>query len=108
MENINIDFIPDRKLSDRQRLACVENYLGRLSDRVKFCFANVADELNTADSENRIRRLENLIYPALAGSSNGVTVENAVPTRRATRNCKRRLKRLRQSNLTVITADFRQ
>ena len=78
MENINIDFNPNTALSDKQRLADVETYLKALSARVKFCFANLYDEVNTADSENRIRRLENLIYPALAGSSNGVTVENAV------------------------------
>lgn len=65
MENINMDFNPNTALSDGQRLAEVESYLGRLSARIKFCLANITDELSAAGadlSENRLRRLEALIY----------------------------------------------
>ncbi len=73
-ENINIDFMPNRKTSDIQRVTTVEDYLKLLTDRTKFCFTSVYDDF--ADMGKRIEYLEN--YSLAMPSSVDLTVENAV------------------------------
>ena len=51
-ENINIDFVANRNKSDAQRLTDVEAYLKLLTDRTKFCFANINDEQNGSQTED--------------------------------------------------------
>ena len=45
-ENINIDFMPNRKTADTQRVGAVEDYLRLFTDRAKFCFSSIYDELS--------------------------------------------------------------
>ncbi len=73
-ENINIDFMPNRRTSDIQRVTTVEDYLKLLTDRTKFCFTSVYDDF--ADMGKRIEYLEN--YSLAMPSSVDLTVENAV------------------------------
>lgn len=68
MENINIDFIPNRNLPDKQRLVDVETYLGTLTNRIKFCLANIYDAVNASESKDDKKQLENLIYTSLRDS----------------------------------------
>lgn len=73
-ENINIDFMPNRKTSDIQRVTTVEDYLKLFTDRTKFCFASVYDDF--ADMGKRIENLES--FSLATPSSLDLTVENAV------------------------------
>lgn len=73
-ENINIDFMPNRKTADTQRVGVVEDYLKLLTDRTKFCFSSVYDDF--ADMGKRIEYLEN--YSLAMPSSVDLTVDSAV------------------------------
>ena len=73
-ENINIDFMPNRKTADTQRVGVVEHYLKLLTDRTKFCFSSVYDDF--ADMGKRIEYLEN--YSLAMPSSVDLTVDSAV------------------------------
>lgn len=44
MENINISFAPDTSSDSEKRIADIENYLALLSERIRFCFENIAEE----------------------------------------------------------------
>ncbi|MBQ8790758.1 MAG: hypothetical protein IJZ51_05560 [Ruminiclostridium sp.] len=73
-ENINIDFMPNRKTADIQRVGAVEDYLKLFTDRTKFCFSSVYDDF--ADMDRRIEYLES--FSLATPSSVDLTVENAV------------------------------
>lgn len=73
-ENINIDFMPNRKTADIQRVGAVEDYLKLFTDRTKFCFSSVYDDF--ADMDRRIEYLER--FSLATPSSVDLTVENAV------------------------------
>ncbi len=48
-ENINIDFVPDKRKNENGRLSDIEEYLKLLTDRTKFCFS----QLNEAAAEEK-------------------------------------------------------
>lgn len=73
-ENINIDFMPNRKTSEIQRVSTVEDYLKLLTDRTKFCFTSIYDDF--ADIGKRIDDLES--FSVSTPSSVDLKVENAV------------------------------
>lgn len=73
-ENINIDFMPNRKTADIQRVGAVEDYLKLFTDRAKFCFSSIYDEFS--DVDKRLQYLES--FSLATPSSVDLTVENAV------------------------------
>lgn len=73
-ENINIDFMPNRKTADTQRVGAVEDYLKLFTDRAKFCFSSIYDELS--DIGKRLDSLDD--FTISTPSSVDLVVENAV------------------------------
>lgn len=73
-ENINIDFMPNRKTADIQRVGAVEDYLKLFTDRAKFCFSSIYDEFS--DVDKRLQYLEK--FSLATPSSVDLVVENAV------------------------------
>ena len=73
-ENINIDFMPNRKTADTQRVGAVEDYLRLFTDRAKFCFSSIYDELS--DIGKRLDSLDD--FTISTPSSVDLVVENAV------------------------------
>jgi hypothetical protein len=73
-ENINIDFMPNRKTADTQRVGAVEDYLKLFTDRAKFCFSSIYDELS--DIGKRLDGLDD--FTISTPSSVDLVVENAV------------------------------
>lgn len=73
-ENINIDFMPNRRTADIQRVGAVEDYLKLFTDRAKFCFSSVYDEFSNIDK--RLQELES--FSLSTPSSVDLTVNNAV------------------------------
>lgn len=56
-ENINIDFQPNKSESAEKRIISIEEYLSTLTNRVKFCFANIYDGMTELDDSDEIKKL---------------------------------------------------
>ena len=57
MENINITFAPDTSADSKKRIADIEGYLALLSDRLRFCLAQMSEETAKNDGANEDREL---------------------------------------------------
>ena len=63
MDNINISFAANTSADDKKRISDIENYLSLLTERLKFCFATVSDDISEkSDGKEETR----LIYRALS------------------------------------------
>lgn len=63
MDNINISFAADKSADNEKRLNDIENFISLLVDRIKFCFADINDDVAAkSDGEEE----KKLIYQALS------------------------------------------
>lgn len=63
MDNLNISFAPDKSAEDKGRINAVEDYLSLLTERIKFCF-NGIDENIAQKSDGKEEK--QLIYSTIA------------------------------------------
>lgn len=63
MDNLNISFAPDKTAEDKGRINAVEDYLSLLTERIKFCF-NGIDENISQKSDGKEEK--QLIYSTIA------------------------------------------
>ena len=63
MDNLNISFAPDKTAEDKGRINAVEDYLSLLTERIKFCF-NGIDENIAQKSDGKEEK--QLIYSTIA------------------------------------------
>lgn len=63
MDNLNISFAPDKSAEDKGRINAVEDYLSLLTERIKFCF-NGIDENISQKSDGKEEK--QLIYSTIA------------------------------------------
>ena len=62
-ENINISFTPNKSADNEKRLNDIENFISLLADRIKFCLADINDDVAAkSDGEEE----KKLIYQALS------------------------------------------
>lgn len=76
MDNVDISFTADKSADEKKRINDMENYLSLLTERVKFCFAGICDDISKKTDGAAEREL---IFQTL---SNGVgqftnTAQNA-------------------------------
>ena len=45
MDNINISFAADKAADSEKRLNDIENFISLLADRIKFCLADINDDV---------------------------------------------------------------
>ena len=45
MDNLNISFAPDKSAEDKGRINAVEDYLSLLTERIKFCFNGIDENI---------------------------------------------------------------
>ena len=45
MDNLNISFAPDKTAEDKGRINAVEDYLSLLTERIKFCFNGIDENI---------------------------------------------------------------
>lgn len=63
MDNLNISFAPDKSAEDKGRINAVEDYLSLLTERIKFCFNGIGDNIaQKSDGEEE----KQLIYSTIA------------------------------------------
>ena len=63
MDNINISFAPDKSADSEKRLNDIENFISLLADRIKFCLADINDDVAAkSDGEEE----KKLIYQVLS------------------------------------------
>ena len=63
MDNINISFAADKAADNEKRLNDIENFISLLADRIKFCLADINDDVAAkSDGEEE----KKLIYQALS------------------------------------------
>lgn len=63
MDNINISFAADKAADSKKRLNDIENFISLLADRIKFCLADINDDVAAkSDGEEE----KKLIYQALS------------------------------------------
>ena len=63
MDNINISFAADKAADSEKRLNDIENFISLLADRIKFCLADINDDVAAkSDGEEE----KKLIYQALS------------------------------------------
>ncbi len=63
MDNINISFAADKSADSEKRLNDIENFISLLADRIKFCLADINDDVAAkSDGEEE----KKLIYQALS------------------------------------------
>lgn len=63
MDNINISFAADKSADSEKRLNDIENFISLLTDRIKFCLADINDDVAAkSDGEEE----KKLIYQALS------------------------------------------
>lgn len=70
MDNLNISFAPDKSAEDKGRINAVEDYLSLLTERIKFCF-NGIDENIAQKSDGKEEK--QLIYSTIAGEVGQLT-----------------------------------
>lgn len=70
MDNLNISFAPDKTAEDKGRINAVEDYLSLLTERIKFCF-NGIDENIAQKSDGKEEK--QLIYSTIAGEVGQLT-----------------------------------
>lgn len=70
MDNLNISFAPDKSAEDKGRINSVEDYLSLLTERIKFCF-NGIDENIAQKSDGKEEK--QLIYSTIAGEVGQLT-----------------------------------
>ena len=46
MDNINISFAADKSADNEKRLNDIENFISLLADRIKFCLADINDDVS--------------------------------------------------------------
>lgn len=63
MDNINISFAADKAADSEKRLNDIENFISLLADRIKFCLADINDDV-AAKSDGKEEK--KLIYQALS------------------------------------------
>ena len=63
MDNLNISFAPDKSAEDKGRINAVEDYLSLLTERIKFCFNGIDENIaQKSDGEEE----KQLIYSTIA------------------------------------------
>ena len=63
MDNINISFVADKSADSEKRLNDIENFISLLTDRIKFCLADINDDVaSKSDGEEE----KKLIYETLS------------------------------------------
>jgi len=63
VDNLNISFAPDKSAEDKGRINAVEDYLSLLTERIKFCFNGIGDNIaQKSDGEEE----KQLIYSTIA------------------------------------------
>ena len=63
MDNLNISFAPDKSADDKGRINAVEDYLSLLTERIKFCFNGIDENIaQKSDGEEE----KQLIYSTIA------------------------------------------
>ncbi len=63
MDNLNISFAPDKSAEDKGRINAVEDYLSLLTERIKFCFNGIDENIaQKSDGEDE----KQLIYSTIA------------------------------------------
>ena len=45
VDNLNISFAPDKSAEDKGRINAVEDYLSLLTERIKFCFNGIDENI---------------------------------------------------------------
>ncbi|MEO2811954.1 hypothetical protein ABHB17_06870 [[Eubacterium] siraeum] len=70
MDNLNMSFAPDKSAEDKGRINAVEDYLSLLTERIKFCF-NGIDENIAQKSDGKEEK--QLIYSTIAGEVGQLT-----------------------------------
>jgi hypothetical protein len=70
VDNLNISFAPDKTAEDKGRINAVEDYLSLLTERIKFCF-NGIDENIAQKSDGKEEK--QLIYSTIAGEVGQLT-----------------------------------
>lgn len=70
VDNLNMSFAPDKSAEDKGRINAVEDYLSLLTERIKFCF-NGIDENIAQKSDGKEEK--QLIYSTIAGEVGQLT-----------------------------------
>ncbi len=63
MDNINISFAADKSADSEKRLNDIENFISLLTDRIKFCLADINDDVTSKSDGEEEKRL---IYETLS------------------------------------------